>query len=40
MRERTTYLSEYRAAIEVAYPAQIDGERLFSFPRLFVVTVR
>jgi trans-aconitate 2-methyltransferase len=38
--ERTTYLSEYQAALELAYPARIDGKRLFSFPRLFIVAVR
>ena len=38
--ERTTYLSEYRAAIELAYPTRVDGKRLFSFPRLFIVAVR
>jgi trans-aconitate 2-methyltransferase len=38
--ERATYLAEYLAAIELAYPAQVDGKRLFSFPRLFIVAVR
>ena len=38
--ERARYLAEYRAAIELVYPAQIDGKRLFSFPRLFIVAVR
>jgi trans-aconitate 2-methyltransferase len=38
--ERAAYLSEYQAALELVYPAQIDGKRLFSFPRLFVVAVR
>jgi trans-aconitate 2-methyltransferase len=38
--ERTTYLSEYLTAIELAYPARADGKRLFSFPRLFIVAVR
>jgi trans-aconitate 2-methyltransferase len=38
--ERTAYLSEYLAAIERAYPARVDGKRLFSFPRLFIVAVR
>ena len=38
--ERTGYLSEYLAAIDRAYPAQVDGKRLFSFPRLFIVAVR
>jgi trans-aconitate 2-methyltransferase len=38
--ERTTYLSAYQTAIEVAYPTRVDGKRLFSFPRLFIVAVR
>jgi trans-aconitate 2-methyltransferase len=38
--ERAGYLFEYQAAIELAYPAQIDGKRLFSFPRLFIVAIR
>ena len=38
--ERTAYLAEYGAAIDVAYPARRDGKRLFSFPRLFIVAVR
>jgi trans-aconitate 2-methyltransferase len=38
--ERTAYLSEYLAAIDRAYPARVDGKRLFSFPRLFIVAVR
>ena len=38
--ERAAYLSEYLAAIEHAYPARVDGKRLFSFPRLFIVAVR
>jgi trans-aconitate 2-methyltransferase len=38
--ERTTYLAAYQAAIELAYPARVDGKRLFSFPRLFIVAVR
>jgi trans-aconitate 2-methyltransferase len=38
--ERTTYLSEYQAAIALAYPARIDGKRLFPFPRLFIVALR
>lgn len=39
-KERTAYLSEYLAAIDRVYPAQVDGKRLFSFPRLFIVAVR
>jgi trans-aconitate 2-methyltransferase len=38
--ERAAYLSEYLAAIERAYPARVDGKRLFSFPRLFIVAAR
>jgi trans-aconitate 2-methyltransferase len=38
--ERAAYLAAYLAAIESAYPAQIDGKRLSSFPRLFIVAVR
>ncbi len=38
--ERTRYLSEYLAAIDLAYPKRVDGKRLFSFPRLFIVAVR
>jgi trans-aconitate 2-methyltransferase len=38
--ERTAYLAAYQAAIDRAYPAQVDGKRLFSFPRLFIVAVR
>jgi trans-aconitate 2-methyltransferase len=38
--ERAAYLAAYQAAIELAYPARVDGKRLFSFPRLFIVTVR
>ncbi len=38
--ERTSYLAAYQAAIALAYPARVDGKRLFSFPRLFIVAVR
>ena len=38
--ERAAYLAEYGAAIDLAYPPQVDGKRLFSFPRLFMVAVR
>ncbi|HSY40587.1 MAG TPA: trans-aconitate 2-methyltransferase [Polyangia bacterium] len=38
--ERAAYLADYSAAIDVAYPARLDGKRLFSFPRLFIVAVR
>ena len=38
--ERTTYLAEYCAELEAAYPPRVDGKLLFSFPRLFIVAVR
>jgi trans-aconitate 2-methyltransferase len=38
--ERSAYLAAYQAAIELVYPARVDGKRLFSFPRLFIVAVR
>jgi trans-aconitate 2-methyltransferase len=38
--ERDTYLAAYARAIDAAYPARIDGRRLFSFPRLFIVATR
>lgn len=38
--ERAPYLAQYAKAIAAAYPARVDGKRLFSFPRLFVVAVR
>jgi trans-aconitate 2-methyltransferase len=38
--ERAGYLAAYRDAIELAYPPRVDGKRLFSFPRLFIVAVR
>jgi trans-aconitate 2-methyltransferase len=38
--ERDEYLEAYTRAIDEAYPARIDGKRLFSFPRLFVIVVR
>jgi len=38
--EREPYLAQYRAALELAYPARADGKRLFKFPRLFVVALR
>jgi trans-aconitate 2-methyltransferase len=37
--ERPDFLSEYRAALEEAYPQRTDGCVLFRFPRLFVVAV-
>ncbi len=38
--ERAAYLDAYTQAIDAAYPSRIDGKRLFSFPRLFIVAVR
>jgi trans-aconitate 2-methyltransferase len=38
--ERAPYLEAYTRAIDAAYPAHVDGRRLFSFPRLFIVAVR
>jgi trans-aconitate 2-methyltransferase len=35
--QRQPYLAAYRDAIDQAYPRRSDGERLFSFPRLFMV---
>ncbi len=37
---RAAFLSAYRRGIDDAYPARIDGKRLFPFPRLFIVAVR
>lgn len=38
--ERPAFLAAYTQAIDLAYPPRVDGKRLFSFPRLFVVAVR
>jgi trans-aconitate 2-methyltransferase len=38
--ERGAYLEAYTEAIDAAYPPRIDGKRLFSFPRLFIVAIR
>ena len=38
--ERAAWLAAYTRAIDAAYPARIDGPRLFSFPRLFIVATR
>jgi trans-aconitate 2-methyltransferase len=35
-----TFEAAYRAAIDRAYPPRVDGKRLFSFPRLFIVAIR
>ncbi|MES1210288.1 MAG: methyltransferase domain-containing protein, partial [Pseudomonadota bacterium] len=37
---RAAFLSAYRRGIQAAYPARIDGKRLFPFPRLFIVAIR
>ncbi|HVT10555.1 MAG TPA: trans-aconitate 2-methyltransferase [Polyangia bacterium] len=37
---RAAFLSAYRQGIEAAYPARIDGKRLFPFPRLFIIATR
>ncbi len=31
------FLQDYRVRIDVAYPPQVDGQRLLAFPRLFIV---
>jgi trans-aconitate 2-methyltransferase len=38
--ERAAFLRAYKEGIEGAYPQRLDGKRLFSFPRLFIVAVR
>ena len=38
--ERPAFLDAYTRALDSAYPARADGQRLFSFPRLFIVAVR
>ncbi len=38
--ERAAYLETYTKAIDAAYPPRVDGKRLFSFPRIFIVAVR
>jgi trans-aconitate 2-methyltransferase len=38
--ERAGYLAAYRDALDLAYPPRVDGKRLFSFPRLFIVALR
>ncbi|HVY37008.1 MAG TPA: trans-aconitate 2-methyltransferase [Polyangia bacterium] len=37
---RAAFLAAYRHGIESAYPARIDGKRLFPFPRLFIIAAR
>jgi len=38
--ECADYLAAYTEAIDVAYPPRADGQRLFAFPRLFLVAIR
>jgi trans-aconitate 2-methyltransferase len=38
--ERAAYLAAYLERIEAAYPARVDGRRLFRFPRRFLVVRR
>jgi trans-aconitate 2-methyltransferase len=38
--ERPHFLDAYTRGIDAAYPPRRDNQRLFSFPRLFVVAVR
>jgi trans-aconitate 2-methyltransferase len=38
--ERAEFLAAYTEAIDNSYPPRIDGKRLFSFPRLFIVATR
>jgi trans-aconitate 2-methyltransferase len=38
--ERGAFLTRYRDAIALAYPAQEDGTVLLPFPRLFIVATR
>jgi trans-aconitate 2-methyltransferase len=40
LEERPRFLDAYTRAIDAAYPPRSDGQRLFSFPRLFIVAVR
>jgi len=37
---RPAFLRDYEQEIARAYPPRVDGRRLFSFPRLFVVALR
>lgn len=38
--DRMGFLRRYEAAIDLAYPVRRDGNRLLSFPRLFIVARR
>jgi trans-aconitate 2-methyltransferase len=37
---RATFLAEYEAGIDAAYPPRADGQRLLAFPRIFIVAQR
>jgi len=37
---RARFLDAYGRAVAAAYPARADGQRLYAFPRLFIVAVR
>ena len=36
-QERVAFLSNYQAAIDIAYPAYPNGTVLLPFPRLFII---
>lgn len=38
--QRTSFLAEYEARMNAAYPARADGKRLLAFPRLFFVALK
>jgi len=38
--DKMAYLDQYSRAIDAAYPQRVDGKRLFSFSRIFIVAVR
>lgn len=38
--QRVAFLARYEAALEIAYPARSDGQRLLAFPRSFLVAQR
>jgi trans-aconitate 2-methyltransferase len=38
--ERKAFLADYRARLEEAYPAAVDGKVLLRFPRLFIIARR
>ena len=39
-RSSAAFLADYERRIDAAYPARSDGQRLLSFPRLFIVATR